>query len=131
MLYNKTEKIICQVFFLKISKILILTYFIKNDIIINKVFHDKHHSSNNKEKIFFMVLYLILFLVSYLWLAILSIYAFDVLNKNFIKFIFFNFICSTLLFVNIKTYNFLEIIFMLHIIILLIIVSCKIDKIEI
>ena len=70
-------------------------------------------------------------LVSYLWLAILSIYAFDVLNKNFIKFIFFNFICSTLLFVNIKTYNFLEIIFMLHIIILLIIVSCKIDKIEI
>ena len=27
MLYNKTEKIICQVFFLKISKILILKYF--------------------------------------------------------------------------------------------------------
>lgn len=68
MLYNKTEKIICQVFFLKISTILVLTYFIKNDIIINKMFHGEHISLNNKDKVFFMDLYLLLFFISYMFL---------------------------------------------------------------
>lgn len=78
-----------------------------------------------------MILYFSVYFILYLILVLVLFLNLDVLNKTFSKFIFFNFICSTLLFVNIKTYNFLEIIFMLHIIILLIIVSCKIDKIEI
>lgn len=78
-----------------------------------------------------MILYFSVYFILYLILVFMLFSNLEFLNKTFAKFIFFNLICSTLLFVNIKTYNFLEIIFMLHIIILLIIVSCKIDKIEI
>ena len=127
MLYNKTEKIICQVFFLKISTILILTYFIKNDIIINKMFHGEHISLNNKDKVFFMGLYLLLFFISYIWVTTLIF--FKVFGKRFKKFIFINFICSIILLINIKVCNFLEIIFMLHMIILLTIVSYEANKI--
>lgn len=127
MLYNKTEKIICQVFFLKISTILILICFIKNDIIINVMFHGEHIYLNNKDEVFFMGLYLLLFFISYIWVTTLIF--FKVLGKRFQRFVFVNFICSIILLINIKVCNFLEIIFMLHMIILLTIVSYKANKI--
>ena len=58
---------------MKISTILILTYFIKNDIIINKMFHDEQIDLNDKDKIFFMDLYLLLLFISYIWLVTLHI----------------------------------------------------------
>ena len=112
---------------MKISTILILTYFIKNDIIINKMFHGEHISLNNKDKVFFMVLYLLLIFISYIW--IVSLIFFKFIHGRFTKFVFVNFICSIILLINIKVCNFLEIIFMLHMLLLLIIVSHKIDVI--
>ena len=116
-----------SVFFLKISITLILTSFMKNDIIINKMFHDEQIFLNNKDKVFFMVLYLLLFFISYLWLVFLIHY--KVFDERFPKFVFVNFICSVIFLINIKVCNFLEIIFMLHMIILLTIVSYEANKI--
>ena len=67
MLYNKTEKIICQVFFLKISKILILTYFIKNDIIINKMFHGEHFFKDINGEYFYVVIFFIIFYIIFIF----------------------------------------------------------------
>ena len=99
----------------------------KNDIIINKMFHGEHISLNNKDNVFFMGLYLLLFFISYIWLA--SLIFFKFIHGRFTEFVFVNFICSIILLINIKVYNFLEIIFMLPMILLLIIVSHKIDAI--
>lgn len=99
----------------------------ENDIIINKMFHDKQNYLNNKDKVFFMVLYLLLFFISYIWL--ISLIFFKFIHGRFTEFVFVNFICSIILLINIKVCNFLEIIFMLHMILLLIIVSHKIDVI--
>lgn len=74
-----------------------------------------------------MGLYLLLFFISYIWFATLIF--FEVFDERFIKFVFVNFICSIILLINIKVFNFLEIIFMLHIVLLLIIVSHEVNKI--
>ena len=67
MLYNKTEKIICQVFFLKISVKLILTYFIKNDIIINKMFYGEYFFKDINGEYFYVIIFFIVFYIIFIF----------------------------------------------------------------
>lgn len=75
-----------------------------------------------------MLLYFLLFFISYLFLGCVILCYFDSLSKTFTKSIFLSFICSVILISYFEIYNFLELFFMLHIIVLLCITINQIEN---